>query len=175
MAQGSRDSTITPATVEARLAAAGRVLLALPHAGCFPMGFRTLWPDLPREAAPCAWLPSAAEISAMDEAYRWVCLIADIEERRLVLMRSLVRLGADGKPRHVWTWRRLRKMTGRHPDTLQAVWGRGIDRIARALNARAPSDRYTGAGRLRGALLPAGRGSSHSWRMTSPDGSGRPR
>jgi hypothetical protein len=71
----------------------------------------------------------------MDEAYRWTALIADQEERRLVLMRSLVLpVSASGMPRYVWTWSRLRRTTGLHPDTLKARWGRGIDRIVCELN-----------------------------------------
>ena len=45
MRDDGRQGRITEAEVEARLADAGRVLLALPWAGCFPCGFRTLWPE----------------------------------------------------------------------------------------------------------------------------------
>jgi hypothetical protein len=123
---------VTAAVVEERLEAAGRVLLALPHAGCFPAGFRTLWPAADGVSPERCWLPSAAEITAMDEAYRWTSQIADVDERRLVLMRSLVWRESG---RHVWTWNRLRRLTGRHHETLQATWGRGIDRIVRRLNS----------------------------------------
>ena len=133
-----RHERVTAAAVEQRLAEAGRVLLALPHAGCFPSGFRTLWPAGDGDVAPARrFVPSAADISAMDEAYRWVGLIDDVDERRLVLMRSLVRIGPDGAPRPVWSWRRLQRSTGRHPRTLRVIWGRGIDRIVRGLNRRA--------------------------------------
>ncbi len=70
----------------------------------------------------------------MDEAYRWAAFVTEVDERRLVLMRSLVRRGADGRLRQVWTWRKLRKLTGLHHDTLTKMWGRGIDRIVRGLN-----------------------------------------
>jgi hypothetical protein len=131
--------------VEARLAQAGRVLLALPHAGCFPAGFRTLWPGT-AGAPGQAWVPAPGEITAMDEAYRWAGLIDDVDERRLVLMRSLVRPCGG----HVWSWRRLSRLTGLHRDTLMTVWGRGIDRIVRGL---APRDRavWTGWGGLKPA------------------------
>jgi y4mF family transcriptional regulator len=123
---------MTTSEVENRLAGAGQALLALPHAGCFPAGFRTLWPGSGETSARGDFLPSPAEISAMDEAYRWVGLLPDADERRLVLMRSLVRPGSAGAPRrYVWSWRRLRRTTGRHPDTLKAIWGRGIVRTAR--------------------------------------------
>jgi hypothetical protein len=120
--------------VEERLAEAGRVLLALPWSGCFPAGFRCLWPD---QGGPSSrrCMPTSREISAMDEAYRWTSFIADQDERRLVLMRSLIfEDAASGRVRFVWTWRRLRRTTGLHPDTLKARWGRGIDRIVRGLN-----------------------------------------
>jgi hypothetical protein len=111
---------MTASEVEDRLAAAGQVLLSLPHAGCFPAGFRSLWPGYVEASPSSDFLPSPAEISAMDEAYRWVGLLLDVDERRLVLMRSLVRPGSPGAlRRYVWTRRRLRKSTGR---------------IARALN-----------------------------------------
>ena len=155
MDQRPRPIRMTASEVEARLANAGQALLALPHAGCFPAGFRTLWPGYDEASSHGSFLPSPAEISAMDEAYRWVGLLPDVDERRLVLMRSLVRPGSPGSPRrYVWSWRRLRKSTGRHPDTLKAIWGRGIDRIARALNSadrRAPSDGRVAAGRYTGA------------------------
>jgi hypothetical protein len=83
-------------------------------------------------------MPTSREISAMDEAYRWTSFIADQDERRLVLMRSLIfEDAASGRMRYVWTWRRLRRTTGLHPDTLKARWGRGIDRIVRGLNQAA--------------------------------------
>ncbi len=87
---------MTASEVENRLADAGQALLALPHAGCLPAGFRTLWLDAGESAARGDFLPSPAEISAMDEAYRWVGLLPDVDERRLVLMRSLVRPGYRG-------------------------------------------------------------------------------
>jgi hypothetical protein len=120
--------------VEERLAEAGRVLLTLPWSGCFPAGFRSLWPD---QLGPSRQrrMPTSREISAMDEAYRWTSFIADQDERRLVLMRSLIfEDTTSGRLRYVWTWRRLRRTTGLHPDTLKTRWGRGIDRIVRGLN-----------------------------------------
>ena len=162
MNQRPRPLRMTASEVESRLADAGQALLALPHAGCFPAGFCTLWPDAGGSAARGDFLPSPAEISAMDEAYRWVGLLPDVDERRLVLMRSLVRPGFPGGPRrYVWTWRRLCRTTGRHLDTLKAIWGRGIDRIARALNSadrRAPSDGRVAAGRYAGAAWLRDRG-----------------
>ena len=120
---------------------AGRVLLTLPGLDAFPAGFRCLWPD---QVGPSSWrrMPTSREISAMDEAYRWTSFIADQDERRLVLMRSLIFEDATtGRTRYVWTWRRLRRTTGLHPDTLKARWVCGIDRIVRGLNQ--PAHRST--------------------------------
>jgi hypothetical protein len=89
-------------------------------------------------------MPTSQQITAMDEAYRWTSFIPNQDERRLVLMRSLMSENADGDPRPVWSWRRLRKATGLHSDTLKARWGRGIDRIVAGLNrdaARRRTDR----------------------------------
>jgi hypothetical protein len=134
MCDGPFVGRVNATDVEDRLADAGRVLLTLPWSGCFPAGFRSLWPD---QVGPSSWrrMPTSREISAMDEAYRWTSFITDQDERRLVLMRSLIfEDAASGRPRYVWTWRRLRRTTGLHPDTLKTRWGRGIDRIVRGLN-----------------------------------------
>jgi hypothetical protein len=131
-----RPQPVTAAYVEQRLEDAGRALMALPWAGCFPAGLRTLWPETgggePRRWDP----PSARAITEMDEAFRWCEAIADADQRSLVLMRSLVWPDkADDDPRrYVWGWRRLRRTTGLHSDTLVARWGRGIDQIVRHLN-----------------------------------------
>ena len=134
------DGQFTEAEVERRLAEAGRVLLALPWAGCFPAGFRRMWPRMEGETYVRRTMPSSRDISAMDEAYNWTALIPDPEERRLVLMRSLVLPPTPfGTPRYVWSWTKLRRSTGLHPDTLQKLHGRGLARIARGLNAPAHS------------------------------------
>jgi hypothetical protein len=127
---------INAAAVELRLEDAGKTLLSLPWSGCFPSGFSSVWPL--RAACGCAArpVPSSREISAMDEAYRWMAFLPDVDERRLVLMRSLALPDSPfGTPRHVWSWSKLRRTTGLHPDTLKARWGRGIDRIVRGLAA----------------------------------------
>ena len=136
MRVGPGEGRFTEEDVEQRLEAAGRVLLALPWAGCFPVGFRRLWPTMEGETSVKRRLPSSHEISAMDEAYCWTALLPDADERRLVLMRSLVLEPTPfGTPRYVWSWTRLRRSTGLHPDTLQKIHGRGLARIARGLNA----------------------------------------
>jgi hypothetical protein len=131
----------TSGYVEERLEAAGRTLIALPWAGCFPAGMTCLWPEAgggePRRYA----VPSSVAISAMSEAYDWMRLITDpdpgqlVMMRRLVLMRSLVLPDSEAsKPVYMHTWRDLSRMFDLHRDTLQARWGRGIDAITRRLN-----------------------------------------
>lgn len=121
--------------VEARLGEAGRVLLGLPWAGCFPGGFRCPWPDAQPTIAHRRRTPTSHQIDAMDEAYAWVALVLDVDERRLVLMRSLMLPPSrTGRERHVWTWGRLRRATGLHPDTLKKRHDRGIGRITFGLN-----------------------------------------
>jgi hypothetical protein len=130
------------AEVEARLADAGRVLLALPWANCFPFGLQTLWSEAESDASERRPIPTSDQIRAMDQAYRWTALIDRPEERRLVLMRSLVLpASASGRPRYVWSWRRLQKATGFHRDTLKNKWGRGIRHILHALNRPTPTGR----------------------------------
>lgn len=133
MRDGPMAGRFNAAEVEERLAEAGRVLLTLPWSGCFPAGFRSLWPDQGR-ASPRRRMPTAQQISAMDAAFAWTAFILDQDERRFVLMRSLVLSEAGASPRHVWSWRRMQRMTGLHRDTLKVRWGRGIDRIVRGLN-----------------------------------------
>jgi hypothetical protein len=126
---------ITAAYVEARLESAGRALMALPWAGCFPAGLRSLWPEV-ADNSPRRWdPPTSRAISDMDEAYRWCGLIADAEQRKLVLMRSLVWPDSPSdQPRYKYPWRELRRITGLHSDTLRVRWGRGIDTIVTRLN-----------------------------------------
>ncbi len=127
--------------VESRLEAAGRTLLALPWAGCFPAGFSCLWPETtggePRRYA----VPSMSAVTAMDEAYRWVGLITDPDPDRLVMIRSLVLRRSlvapdspENDPKYHYCWRDLQRLTGLHRDTLKTRWGRGIDLIVVALN-----------------------------------------
>jgi len=137
----ARRGRYSEAEVEARLADAGRVLLALPWANCFPFGLRTLWSEAEADTSARRLIPTSDQIRAMDQAYRWTALVAGLEERRLVLMRSLILpASASGRPRYIWSWRRLQRATGLHPDTLKTRWGRGIRHIVDALNRPTPTD-----------------------------------
>jgi hypothetical protein len=131
----------TAGYVESRLEDAGRTLMALPWAGCFPAGVSCLWPETGGGEARRYAVPTSAEVSAMGQAYDWIPLIADTDPerlvmmRRLVLMRSLVRPDSPiGHPVYVHSWRRLGAMLGLHRETLQTRWGRGIDAIVARLN-----------------------------------------
>lgn len=123
----------TAGYVETRLEDAGRTLLALPWAGCFPAGLKAIWGDsLPRD--PPRWAqPTAMDITDMDEALRWPALIVREEWRVLVQRRLLVVPDSD-PPRYVWSWRKLQRSSGLHPHTLQNRWGKGIDTIVARLN-----------------------------------------
>ena len=135
MSERERRGGFTEQEVEARLAEAGRVLVALPWAGCFPCGFRSLWP-VSAPATERRRPPSSLQIDAMDQAYAWTALIRNQDERRVVLMRSLMLPPSpSGKPRYVWTWGRLRRATGLHPDTLKRRHAAGIGEIVQALKA----------------------------------------
>jgi len=155
MSERERRGGFSEQEVEARLAEAGRVLVALPWAGCFPCGFRSLWPA----SAPATERrrpPSSLQIDAMDQAYSWTALIRNQDERRVVLMRSLMLPPSpSGKPRYVWTWGRLRRATGLHPDTLKRRHAAGIGEIVQALRmapaAAAGSIGSRSASRMRGA------------------------
>ena len=132
----------TAGYVEEEFERAGRTLLALPWAGCFPAGFTALWPEAGGGEPRRYDTPTTAAISRMDAAYRWIPLISApdpemlIQMRRLVLMRSLVFPDkADDDPkRYQFGWRKLQRMTGLHRDTLRDRWGRGIDLVVSRLN-----------------------------------------
>lgn len=111
------EATITADEVVSRLEDAGRTLMRLPGSG-WSTGARTYWPDIVREQMEAyGWTdaelrlgpPSAAEISAMDEALRW---LGYIPEDRYVL-RRIVGIRAIVHPisgRHRYTWRALGRM-----------------------------------------------------------------
>ena len=128
--------------VEDRLEQAGRTLLALPWAGCFPAGLTCLWPEAGGGEARRYALPTAWAITEMDEAYRWIGLISDPDPdrltmmRRLVLMRSLVIPDSpETQPGYRHKWSSLAQLFGLHRETLKTRWGRGIDLIVARLNS----------------------------------------
>jgi hypothetical protein len=129
-------------TIIYRLEEAGRTLLSLPNAGCFPAGIRTYWPQGAEMAAEC-WgygleegirpaPPTSVAITRMDEAMRWVNLIAPDKRvhRRIVLMRALVN---PRNERHIWSFRKIGRALGFDHKAGQRWHDQGIDWIAQGL------------------------------------------
>lgn len=132
-------------TVVYRLEEAGRTLLALPKAGCYPGNYKVAWPEVVHAAIeaygwdgelPRAAVPAAAAITRMDEAWRWVSLIREDrrQHRRIVLMRSLVNPITE---RHQWSYRRIGKAFGWDYRAVQRWHEQGIDMIVVALRNKA--------------------------------------
>ncbi len=143
--------------VVARLEAAGRTLLALPGTG-YSTGLRVSRLEIVRSAleafgAECgpvrAAVPSAAQISQMDEALGWISLIP-VETvargrpggghvlRRIVGARALV---GPVTERHVYSWRRLGGVLGADHKAVQRWHAQAIGLIVAALNRLGGSSR----------------------------------
>jgi len=133
---------IDPDFVVYRLEEAGATLLALPGTG-YSTRLRTSSLDIVRTALESyGWtgtrirppVPSAANITRMDEAMSWIPLIPVDRYvlRRVVGARSLVHPVTD---RHLFPWRRLGKALGADHKAIQRWHGQGIAMIVAALNA----------------------------------------
>lgn len=129
--------------IEDRLERAGATLLALPTTG-WPSGMRCGWGEVVNDYREAyGWsaatvqpaTPSAAAISAMDEAMSWLSLIPDSNQmaRRIVAARSLVSAITG---RHVFTWRRLGEKLSLHHTIVQRWHAQGIGHIVQALLVR---------------------------------------
>lgn len=129
-------------TVILRLEEAGRTLIALPGKGCFPAREGSSWPAVVHDFAEGYGyhdvkvrppVPSAQEITRMDEAYRWVGLIDErlISHRKIVLLRSLVHPVSE---RHRFSWRKIGKLFGWSHEAVRVWHAQGIDRIVAAAN-----------------------------------------
>lgn len=147
MFQNCHPSPITAASVVARLEEAGRTLFALPQTG----------PSTRMVQGGMEWIrdasesygrhrtllrpavPSAAEITRMDESYAWIPLIPADKYviRRIVGARSLMNPMSG---RYQYSWRRLGTALGADHKAVQRWHGQGIDMIVAALKAQAPSD-----------------------------------
>ena len=133
-------SALSKEEVVARLEAAGATLLALP-AGGHSTRLRQMKFDIVHTALEAyGWesavlrppVPSAAAISAMDEAFGW---LARIPETRYVLRRIL---GARAlvhpiTQRYLYPWRRLGAMLGADHKSVQRWHGQGVEILAAAL------------------------------------------
>lgn len=143
--------------VVARLEAAGRTLLALPGTG-YSTGLRVSRLEIVRSAleafgAECGpvrpAVPSAAQISQMDEALGWISLIpVDTVARgrpsgghvlrRIVGARALV---GPITERHIYSWRRLGGVLGADHKAVQRWHAQAIGLIVAALNRPGGSSR----------------------------------
>jgi len=141
-ADGSGAVVLDAEYVTWRLEEAGRALLALPHTG-HSTRLRTSSLDIVRTAMEAyGWgekrvrppVPSAAQITRMDEAYAWLQLIPQEKFvlRRIVGARSLVNPLTD---RHLFPWRRLGAALGADHKAVKRWWAEGVDRIVAALAA----------------------------------------
>src|SRR5271167_2435504 len=123
-------------TVALRLEQAGRTLLSANFGSAGPATRQTAWPAVPRRwqlnynttaLAMRPPVPTAAEIAAMDQAFRMVALVPDDKRvlRRIVLARSLVNPLND---RHLFSWRRLARTVGADHHAVQR-WHRYMIRL----------------------------------------------
>lgn len=160
----SPERIINPDSLELltlRLEAAGTAMLGLQVRGVRPAEYRcnmpavvhTLeeaygWEEISVEDLPVP-VPSARQITAMDEALGWISLIpldaarpgsgqrhsyhGGAVLRRLVMSRALVdpRTG-----KHCFSWRRLGKVLHCSPESARQWWARGMDLIFAALRRR---------------------------------------
>ena len=124
-----------------RLEAAGATLLALPSRG-YSTQLRTMKFDVVHTALEAyGWqaavvrpaMPSAADISRMDEAFGWLAMVP---EAKYVLCRIL---GARAlvhpiTGRHLFPWRRIATMLGADHKSIQRWHGQGIELVLRGLN-----------------------------------------
>jgi hypothetical protein len=135
---------LTQDDIIARLEQAGATLLAL-RLGYGPAGHRSSMPEPVREvgvsygcsrATARPAVPSAAAITAMDEALRWVQLIpADkFVLRRICNARCLV---SPSTGRHLFTWSRIARLIGAERRAVQRWHQQGIALIAAGLSVTA--------------------------------------
>jgi len=124
-----------------RLEEAGAALLALPGTGWSTM-LRSSSLEIVRSAIEnYGWttnrirppIPSAAQITRMDEAMSWISLIPldRYVLRRIVGARSLVHPITE---RHLYPWRRLATVLGADHKAVQRWHAQGIDLIVVTLN-----------------------------------------
>ena len=125
-----------------QLEAAGATLLALPSRG-YSTQLRTMKFDVVHTALEAyGWqaavvrpaMPSAAEISRMDEAFGWLTIIPETKYvlRRILGARALVH---PITRRHLFPWRRIGTMLGADHKSIQRWHGQGIELVLRGLNA----------------------------------------
>lgn len=111
---------------------AARTLRRLPNpTGSGPRGYGSSWPDYVREAkhaygyheARMRVVPSARDISDMEEALGWLMLVSDPDDRRIVWMR------AEGR-----RWQAVQGAVGLSRSAAWRRWTAALLTIARALS-----------------------------------------
>jgi len=126
-----------------RLEAAGATLVALPARG-YSTQLRQMKFDVVHTALEAyGWgraaalppMPSAGEISLMDETFGWLALIPEEKYmmRRIIGARALVH---PLTRRHLYSWRRLATLLGTDHKTVQRWHGQAVRLIAAALCAQ---------------------------------------
>ena len=150
----SADVPLDAKLVTRRLEEAGAVLPALPQSG-WSTKLRTSNLEVVRTAMESyGWgerpvrppVPSASDITRMDEAMGWVQLIPldRYVLRRIVGARSLVNPLTD---RHLFPWRRLGAALGADHKAVQRWHAEGIALIVAGLRGGRPSPRPSPRGR----------------------------
>lgn len=141
---GEAEPRIDAEFVIYRLEEAGTALLSLPNTG-FTTAMRQSNLDLVRAAVEgYGWterqirppLPTAEQITRMDEALGWMSLIPGDRYvlRRIVGARSLV---SPITERYLYSWRRLAALLGADHKAVQRWHLQGVELIAAALNRAA--------------------------------------
>jgi hypothetical protein len=155
-------AAITPDDIIARLEQAGATLIAL-RLGVGPAGYRSAMPEPVRDVGVSyGWsqakarpaVPSAAAITAMDEALAWVGYIpADrFVLKRIINARALV---SPSTGKHLYGWSAIARLIGADRKAVQRWYQQGIALIAAGLSAGpAPRPQSERAVRTRSAQRP---------------------
>jgi hypothetical protein len=132
---------LTEEEIVARLEAAGATLMAMPQQG-YTTHLRQMKFDIVHTALEAyGWqsavarppMPSAADISLMDEAFGWLAYIPEARYvlRRILGARALVHPLME---RHIYPWRRLATLLGTDHKAVQRWHGQGVTLLVQALS-----------------------------------------
>lgn len=126
-----------------RLDHAGLTLMCLPNVGK-PSGFRSCWPEYIYEIEKMddgVWKdrpqkvprPSPVSIREMDEVLNhWVPMLNKIRDRRIILMRMLIRPLEDT---HVFSWRKIGRKLQMDHKSVQRSYESSVVEIAYKLHS----------------------------------------